>query len=191
MIEQLSARRAKYLAPRQGQLPAVQHPSKIETGAFGNYCRLAESHSRSCDDILLARIGNLSASDPADTYAAAEQLQYRQSFAIQPRGGTDSYRQLAMRSARLRPAQRRIDDLEEAGCSLGKITAQIAKVVRRGDSSENDDGRAMHPGQQPARTAQLCFKIIETFQQHNNELAAGGEVGRTGGAFGSQAVGVE
>ena len=89
-------------------------------------------------------------------------------------------------AARLRPAQRRIDDLEEAGCSLGKIAAQIAKVVRRGDSSENDDGRAMHPGQQPARTAQLCFKIIETFQQRNDELAAGGEIGSTGGAFGSQ-----
>jgi hypothetical protein len=44
----------------------------------------------------------------------------------------------------------------------------------------------MHSGQQPARTAQLCFKIIETFQQRNDEFAAGGEIGSTGGAFGSQ-----
>jgi hypothetical protein len=142
---------AAHVASGADRKPPVE-PSRpvyefeIKTGAFGNHCRLADSHSRSGDDILLARIGNLSASDPTDTYAGAEQLQYRQGFAIQPRGRTDSYRKLAMRSCRLGPAQRCIDDPKEAGCSLDKIAAQIAKVVRRGDSSENDDGRAMHPG---------------------------------------------
>ena len=93
-----------------------------------------------------------------------------------------------MRSCRLGPAQRCIDDPQEARGSLDEITAQIAKVVRRGDSSENDDGPAMHPGQQPARAAELRFKIIEIFQQPNDELAAGGKIGSTGGAFGSQSL---
>ena len=164
----------------------MQHSSKIKTSAFSYHRRLAKRHGCCCDDILLARIGNLSGSEPADVYASAEQLQYRQGFAIQPWGGTDGYRKLAMCRCRLCPAQRCIDDPEQAGCALDKIAAQIAKVVRGRDSSENDDCRAMHPGQQSTWTAELCFKIIETFQQPNDEFAAGGEIGSTGGVFGSQ-----
>jgi hypothetical protein len=42
------------------------------------------------------------------------------------------------------------------------------------------------PAKQSARTAELRFKIIEIFQQPNHQLAAGGKIGSTGGAFGSQ-----
>jgi hypothetical protein len=46
----------------------------------------------------------------------------------------------------------------------------------------------MHAGQQPTRSTELRFKIIETLQQSNDELAASGEIGSTGGTFGSQAL---
>jgi hypothetical protein len=71
---------------------------------------------------------------------------------------------------------------------LGQIARQSSKIIWSADSSENKDCGTVHSSQQAAWTAKMRLKIIEILQQHDDVLAAGGKVGRTGRAFGAQAL---
>ena len=73
-------------------------------------------------------------------------------------------------------AQRGIDQPEQAGCFLGQFAGQVAEVIWSGDRSHSEDGRTVHPGLQPARSAQVGLKIFQFLQQHDDVFAARCEI---------------
>jgi hypothetical protein len=84
-IEQCATGCGQRPAASEGQLPALQDPSKVKTSAFDDDRRLAERHGCCGNDVLLTRIGDLSATHTAYPYAGSQQLQNGQCIPIERR----------------------------------------------------------------------------------------------------------
>jgi hypothetical protein len=71
---------------------------------------------------------------------------------------------------------------------LGQIARQSTKVIWSADSSENADCGTVDSSEQPAGAAQMGLKIVEILQQHNDVLAAGGQICRAGRPLRTEAL---